>query len=52
MELQQMGVRSRGYSQGRLMVGAEHSWRSEHGTHHFDNMVWRALNGANYERVP
>ena len=49
MEAQQMGVRSRGYSQGRLMVDPQRSWRSEHGTHHFDNMVWRALNGAVYE---
>lgn len=49
MEQQQAGVRSRGYARGRLMVDAERSWRSEHGTHHFDNMVWRALNGANYQ---
>ncbi|MDA0262025.1 MAG: aromatic ring-hydroxylating dioxygenase subunit alpha [Proteobacteria bacterium] len=46
MEQQQIGVRSRGYTQGRLMVDAERSWRSEHGTHHFDRMVWRALNGV------
>ncbi|MCE2481805.1 MAG: aromatic ring-hydroxylating dioxygenase subunit alpha [Alphaproteobacteria bacterium] len=49
MEQQQLGVRSRGYSQGRLMVDGARSWRSEHGTHHFDDMVWRALNGARYE---
>ena len=49
IERQQQGVRSRGYTQGRLMVDAERSWQSEHGTHHFDNLVWMALNGANYE---
>lgn len=48
MERQQVGVRSRGYKQGRLMVDKEHSWRSEHATHHFDAMVWEALNGPNY----
>ena len=31
------------------MVDAENSWRSEHGTHHFEDLVWRALNGDNYE---
>ena len=49
MELQAAGVRSRGYGGGRLMVDAERSWRSEHGTHHFDNLVWLALNGPEYE---
>ena len=48
MELQAQGVRARGYRQGRLMVDREHSWRSEHGTHHFQNLVWRALNGTEY----
>ena len=48
MERQQVGVRSRGYKQGRLMVDAAHSWRSEHATHHFDKLVWEALNGPNY----
>ena len=48
MEMQAAGVRSRGYRGGRLMVDAERSWRSEHGTHHFDNLVWRALNGDDY----
>jgi carnitine monooxygenase subunit len=48
MEKQGRGIRSRGYRQGRLMVDREHSWRSEHGTHHFQNLVWRALNGPNY----
>ena len=49
MERQQVGVRSRGYKQGRLMVDKSHSWRSEHATHHFDKMVWEALNGSSYE---
>ena len=48
MELQAAGVRSRGYGGGRLMVDAQRSWRSEHGTHHFDNLVWLALNGPDY----
>ncbi len=52
MEGQALGLKSRGYTQGRLMVDAEHSWRSEHGTHHFNNLVWRVLNGANYEVAP
>ena len=30
------------------MVDAEHSWRSEHGTHAFQKLVWEALNGPNY----
>ena len=46
MEQQAAGVRSRGYRGGRLMVDAERSWRSEHGTHHFDNLVWEAVNGG------
>ena len=49
IEKQMVGIRSRGYSQGRLMVDAEHSWRSEHGVHFFDDMVWRALHGDDYE---
>ncbi len=48
MNGQQKGIRARGYRQGRLMVDAAHSWRSEHATHHFDKMVWEALNGPNY----
>lgn len=48
MELQAAGVRARGYRQGRLMVDREHSWQSEHGTHHFQHLVWRALNGEVY----
>jgi phenylpropionate dioxygenase-like ring-hydroxylating dioxygenase large terminal subunit len=48
MENQQRGVHCRGYSQGRLMVDDERSWRSEHGTHHFDKLLWEAVNGPNY----
>ena len=48
MEQQQLGVKARGYRQGRLMVDRQHSWRSEHPTHHFQRMVWEALNGPNY----
>ena len=48
MEQQQLGVRARGYTQGRLMCDREVSWRSEHGTHFFYNLVWRALNGDRY----
>ncbi len=44
MEKQQLGVRCRGYRQGRLMVDPERSWRSEHGVHHFQKLVWDALN--------
>ena len=44
----QIGLHARGYTAGRLMVDKERSWRSEHGTHHFDNLVWVALNGRNY----
>ncbi len=48
MEKQQQGIRSRGFSQGRLMVDAARSIKSEHSTHHFDKLVWEALNGPNY----
>ena len=48
MEKQQLGVHARGYTQGRLMVDRERSWRSEHGTHHFDKLLWETLNGPNY----
>lgn len=43
---QQAGMKSLGYRQGRLMVDEARSWRSEHSTHHFQGMVWRALNPA------
>ena len=49
IEKQMVGIHSRGYTQGRLMVDAEHSWRSEHGVHFFDDMVWHAVNGDKYE---
>jgi hypothetical protein len=49
MEGQAAGLKARGYTQGRLMVDAGHAWRSEHGTHHFDKLVWEALNGPNYD---
>ena len=48
MEAQQLGSHSRGYSQGRLMVDQERGARSEHAVHHFDDLVWRALNGPRY----
>ena len=48
MESVQKGLHAKGYTSGRLMVDRERSWRSEHGTHHFNNMVWVALNGRNY----
>jgi carnitine monooxygenase subunit len=48
MQQQQAGVKSKGYDRGRLFVDPERSWWSEHGTHHFDNLVWTALNGPNY----
>ena len=48
LEKQQLGVHCRGYLQGRLMVDKDRSWRSEHGTHHFDKLLWEALNGPNY----
>ena len=47
MEAQQRGIRSHAYREGRLMVDAERSWRSEHGVHHFHSLVWDALNGSN-----
>ena len=33
------------------MVDKERSWRSEHAVHHFNKLVWEALNGPNYERA-
>lgn len=49
---QAQGVRTRGYRRGRYMVDAAHSWWSEQGTHHFNNLVWQALNGSKYEMTP
>jgi phenylpropionate dioxygenase-like ring-hydroxylating dioxygenase large terminal subunit len=48
MEKQQLGVHARGYTQGRLMVDSERSWQSEHGTHHFDKLIWLSLHGPRY----
>jgi choline monooxygenase len=48
MEMQQAGMKSRGFKQGRLMCDSDVTWRSEHGTHKIDHMVWVALNGENY----
>ena len=45
VESVQRGIRSRGFRGGRLMVDAEKSWRSEASVHHFDSLVWRALEG-------
>ncbi len=42
----QRGLHSRGYHQGRFMVDAERSEISEHAAHHFQNLVARALGGA------
>jgi carnitine monooxygenase subunit len=49
MEMQQLGVHALGYRQGRLMVDKERSWWSEHGVHHFNKLVWVALNGERYD---
>ena len=46
IEKQAEGVKALGYREGRLMVDRERSWRSEHGTHHFEHLVWTALGGA------
>ena len=51
MESQQLGRHARGYTQGRLMVDRERSWLSEHGTHHFDRLVWEAIHGPHYPAV-
>tara|TARA_B100000686_G_scaffold343004_1_gene423060 strand:+ start:1110 stop:2255 length:1146 start_codon:yes stop_codon:yes gene_type:complete len=48
MTKQQLGMKSRGYKQGRLMVDPERSWKSEHAVHHFDMQVWEAINGKNW----
>ncbi len=49
MEKQQLGLRSRGYTMGRLMVDEERTWISEHATHWSNKLAWEALNGPNYE---
>ena len=45
VESVQRGMHSRGYRPGRLMVDTERSWRSEASVHHFDRLIWQALNG-------
>jgi choline monooxygenase len=42
----QRGVKSLGFGQGRFVVDDYDSWRSEHGIHQFERMVWEALNGS------
>lgn len=42
----QKGLRSRSYRTGRLVVDRQRSGISEHATHHFQSMVYRALHGA------
>ena len=43
VESVQRGLRSRGYHQGRLMVDADWTEMSEHGPHHLQMLVRRAL---------
>lgn len=43
VESVQRGLHSRGYSQGRLMVDAARSFNSEHGLHHFHELVLKKL---------
>ncbi len=52
MERQTDGIKSRGYIRGRHMVDPARSWWSEHATHHFNKLVWLALNGPEYEMTP
>ncbi len=42
----QRGLHSRAYQQGRLVVDPQRSAASEHGVHHFQRLVWRALHEA------
>jgi carnitine monooxygenase subunit len=42
----QKGLQSRGYRTGRVMVDRQRSGISEHATHHFQSMVYRALHVA------
>jgi phenylpropionate dioxygenase-like ring-hydroxylating dioxygenase large terminal subunit len=46
MVASQTGMRARGYRQSRLMIDPEHSWQSEHSTHHFQKLVWDAVKGS------
>ena len=45
VESVQRGLHSRAYSQGRLVIDKERSSNSEHGIHHFQSMVVKALTG-------
>jgi len=40
----QKGLRSQGYNQGRFVIDPAHPELSEHGVHHFQSMVAKALN--------
>jgi choline monooxygenase len=46
VESVQRGLHSRGYNQGRFMVDKERSYNSEHGLHHFNSLVAKAINAA------
>jgi choline monooxygenase len=39
----QKAIHARAFKEGRLMVDGNDSWRSEHGVHHFDHLIWHAL---------
>lgn len=43
VESVQRGLHSRGYHQGRLMVDKDRSFNSEHGLHHFHELVLKSL---------
>ena len=43
----QRGAHSLGYGQGRYVVDDYNSWRSEHGIHHFEKLIWDALHEKN-----
>ena len=40
----QRGLHSQGYKPGRLMIDKERTYASEHCLHHFQRLVWDALN--------
>ncbi|MBM3503884.1 MAG: aromatic ring-hydroxylating dioxygenase subunit alpha [Alphaproteobacteria bacterium] len=48
MEKQMSGIKSLGFRRGRLMTDESSSWWSEEGTHHFNHLVWKSLNGEHY----
>ena len=43
VESVQRGLHSKGYTQGRFMVDKERSFNSEHGLHHFHELVLKSL---------